>query len=130
MSCRNMLSAMALTAIVSLAGPAAVAGQEGHVVERAELERATAERAGGERARREAIRSVLERPEVRSVAGEQGIDITRAEDAVATLEGEALAAAHEQARTVEAALAGGDQVVISSTLVIIALLVLILIAVS
>lgn len=133
MNRRNLLSAIVLAGVpvvTAATGLAAQEGPESHVVERTELERATADRAEAAQARRQAIRSVLEHPEVRRTAGEHGIDITRATDAVTTLEGEALARAFDQAQKVEAALAGGDQIVISSTLVIIVLLVLILIAVS
>lgn len=131
MRCRNLLSALSLAVIVVLAGSAGLAAQEHHVVDRAELERATAERTDGEEARRQAIRSVLERPEVRSAAEAHGIEITRAADAVGTLEGESLARVLDQARQVEKALAGGDStIVISTTAVIIILLVLILIAVN
>lgn len=127
----SLLSALSLALIVVLAGPDGMASQEAHVVDRAELERATAERADGEEARRQAIRSVLERPEVRSAAEAHGIEITRATDAVGTLEGESLARVLDQARQVEKALAGGDgTIVISTTAVIIILLVLILISVN
>lgn len=130
MSYRKAFSALSLALALVLTTGAELSAQEGHVVDRAELERATAERAEGEEARRQAILSVLEHPQVGRTAEEHGIDVTRATDAVATLEGEALARAFDQAQKVEAALAGGDQIVISSTLVIIVLLVLILIAVS
>ena len=131
MRTRNLLSALSMAVILALAGSADLAAQEAHVVDRAELERVTAETADGEEARRQAIRSVLESPEVRETAGAHGIEVTRAEDAVATLEGESLARVYEQALRVEAALSGGDTtIVLSSTAVIIILLVLILIAVD
>lgn len=128
---RKMLSALTLALVVSLVTASGLVGQEAHVVDRAELDRATAERTAAEDARRDAIRSVLQRPEVRSVAETRGLDITRAEDAVATLEGEALVGAFERAQQIDEALAGGaDAIVISTTTLIIALLVLIIILVS
>lgn len=131
MSHRKMLAALSLGLVMSLATASGLIGQESHVVDRADLDRATAERTVAEDARRDAIRSVLQRPEVRSAAATHGIDITRAEDAVATLEGEALAGVFEQAQRVDEALAGGaDAIVISTTTLIIGLLVLIIILVS
>lgn len=131
MAYRRMLAALSLGLIVSLAASSDLTAQEPHVVERAELDRATAERTVTEDARRDAIRSVLQRAEVQRTAEAHGLDITRAEDAVATLEGEALAGAFERARTVDQALAGGaDMIVISSTTLIIILLVVLIIAVA
>lgn len=131
MRTRSLLSALAMTAILSLAGSADLAAQDAHVVDRAELERATAERTAHEEARRQAIRSVLESPEVGETAEAHGIEVTKAKDAVATLQGESLARVYEQALEVQAALAGGDTtIVLSSTALIIILLLLILIAVD
>lgn len=74
---------------------------------------------------------MLEREEVRCVAAEHGLDLTRAEDAVATLEGRGLERVAAQAERVDEALAGGDTtIVIGTTTLIIALLVLIIILVS
>jgi hypothetical protein len=126
-----MLSALSLAVVVSLVTASGLIGQESHVVDRAELDRATAERTVAEDARRDAIRSVLQRPEVRSTAETHGLDITRAEDAVATLEGEALAGAFAQAQRIDKALAGGaDAVVISTTTLIIVLLIVLILVVA
>lgn len=131
MAYRRMLSALSLGLVVSLAASSELTAQEPHVVDRAELDRATAERTATEDARRDAIRSVLQRAEVQRTAEAHGLDITRAENAVATLEGDALAGAFERARTVDQALAGGaDAIVISSTTLIIILLVVLIIAVA
>lgn len=131
MSYGRTFFALALGLAVSLTASVGLSGQEAHAVDRAELDRATAERTVAEDTRRDAIRSVLQRPEVRSAAEAHGLDITRAEDAVATLEGEALAGAFEQARTVDQALAGGaDSIVISTTTLIIILLIVLVIAVA
>jgi hypothetical protein len=80
---------------------------------------------------REVVRRLLERREVRELAGGLGLDLRRAADAVATLDGQELATLAEQARQVEDSLAGGQSTVtISTTLIIIGLLVLILIIVA
>lgn len=115
-----------------LAGNAIPLGaQEAHVVERGEVERATVEAEGSAEARRQAIRSVLERDAIRSVAETHGIDLVQAKDAVATLEGAGLERVAAQAERVNEALAGGHStVVIGTTALIIGLLVLIIILVS
>ena len=114
-----------------LAAPLGTAAQETHVIDRTELEGVTAEATADEEAKRSAIRSVLQRPEVRQTARAHGIDLTRAEDAAATLEGEELDRAYRQTLDVREALAGGDDtIVISATTLIIALLVLIILLVA
>jgi hypothetical protein len=73
------------------------------------------------------VQRVLEQPDVRALAAELGIDVRRAQSAVATLDGEALTRLAAQAQQVDQALAGGQgSVTISYTLIIIVLLVLIL----
>ena len=80
---------------------------------------------------REAVRLFLQRDDVRAVAGRYGIDVRRAESAVATLNATELAQAASQARQAEAALAGGQSsITISTTMIIIGLLVLILLIVA
>jgi hypothetical protein len=68
---------------------------------------------------------------VQAIAGDIGVDLRRATDAVATLAGADLANLAAQARQAEEGLAGGQsRITISTTLIIIALLVLILIIVA
>lgn len=126
---RIVLSALATALLIGT--PAALAAQDGHAVERSEIERATAADDATDAARRAAIRSVLDRDAVRVEAEAHGIDLVRAKDVVATLDGEALARVAAQAERVDEALAGGDDtIVISVTTLIIALLVLIIILVA
>jgi hypothetical protein len=80
---------------------------------------------------RETILRLLERDEVKKIAGDAGLDLRRAASAVATLDGEELVNLAVQARQVEGALAGGQSTItISTTLIIIALLIIILIVVA
>ena len=123
--------ALAGLLLAGAALPASAQESPSHVVDRGELERVTAEADRSDDVRRQAIRSVLERDEVRSVAEEHGLDLTRAKDAVATLDGNGLQRVAAQAERVDEALAGGDTtIVIGTTTLIIALLVLIIILVS
>jgi hypothetical protein len=74
---------------------------------------------------------LLDRPEIRQVAAEAGLDLRRAQDAVRTLDAESLAAVAGHARQVEQALTGGQsRVTISTTMIIVGLLVLILLIVA
>lgn len=126
---RSLLTVLAAALIAGV--PAGLQAQEAHAVDRSELERAVAEHDAGAEARRAAIRSVLAHPAVEDVAASHGVDLTRVEDATATLEGESLATAALQAERVQHALAGGDATVtITTTALIIVLLVLIIILVA
>ncbi|MGD8868969.1 MAG: PA2779 family protein [Gemmatimonadales bacterium] len=102
-------------------------GQEDHVVSTSELRAAVVEQAANSDRDRDAVLRVLARDEVRAVADQVGVDLSRAEDAVATLDGPELQRLADRSRTVEKALVGGDAIVISTTAVIIGLLVLIVI---
>jgi hypothetical protein len=100
-------------------------------VDQATLDRTIAAHVQRSDADRGAIRHLLERQEVREVAARAGIDITRAEAAVATLDAAELHEIAEQARAVDDSLAGGQsRITLSTTTIIIGLLVLILLIVA
>ncbi len=76
---------------------------------------------------RQAIQVMLQREDVRQVAGAAGLDLERASAAAAVLSGPALAQLAAQAREVNAGLVGGEgRVVLTTTAIIIILLILIL----
>ena len=128
---RTRLALLALAGVPLIGSPLALSGQQAHAIERDELERTVAEADRSAEARRAAVRSVPEHDAVRETAEAHGVDLVRATDAVATLEGAALARVAAEADRVDEALAGGDStVVIGTTTLIIALLVLIIILVS
>ena len=80
---------------------------------------------------RETVRLFLERSEVRAIAGKYGVDIQRADTAVASMNAADLASVAAKARQADEALAGGQsRVTISTTTIIIVLLVLILLIVA
>jgi hypothetical protein len=80
---------------------------------------------------RDTLRIFLQRGEVKAIAGKAGIDIARAQSAVATMDASDLAPLAAHARQAEQNLAGGaSTVVISTTTIIIGLLVLILLIVA
>lgn len=76
------------------------------------------------------LRSFLQQPEVQRVASDAGIDLMTAETAVASLDAEEIRQLSGPLAQVDAALAGGDRIVITTTAIIIGLLVLIIILVS
>jgi hypothetical protein len=105
-------------------------GAQEHVISTSALDKAVQERASREQSDREAILSLLQRPEVRDIAAKAGLSLDKAQTAVSTLQGNDLQQAAEQARQVENDLAGGSTtVVISTTTIIIVLLIVILIVV-
>ncbi len=114
---------------ICLAAPAASA-QQAHVIPPSALDQAVQQRVSQEQTDREALRTFLRNPAVQNVAAKAGLPLDKAEAAVATLSGDDLHSAADQARTVNDELAGGSTVVISTTLIIIVLLIIILLVVA
>jgi hypothetical protein len=104
--------------------------QQPRVVDDAAMSRALAGKVESERSQRALVRGVLDRADVREVAARMGLDVERANAAVATLSGAELSVLAERAGAVEAeALAGGaNTVVISVTTLLLLLIVVILLA--
>lgn len=76
---------------------------------------------------REAIVAMLQREDVRRIAGAAGLDLERASAAAATMSGPALERMADQARALDNDLVGGEgRVVMTTTAIIIILLILIL----
>ena len=118
---------LATTLAVILVAPAGAWAQQTHVIKQSALDQAVQQRASQDQADREALRTFLQNPAVRSVAEKAGLPIDRALASVSTLQGDDLRQAASQARAVNQDLAGGTTVVITTTTVIIILLVVIII---
>jgi acetyl-CoA carboxylase carboxyltransferase component len=102
-----------------------------HVADQATLDQVVADHVRQKADDREAIRRVLEIQQVREVAEGIGLDLKRAETAVAVLDDAEVGLIAAQARAVNDVLAGGQSTVtISTTVIIIGLLVLILLIVA
>ena len=111
--------------------PPAARAQQDPVADQATLDQAVATHAQRADTDRQAIRRMLERQQVREIAARAGIDVKRAEAAVATLDGTELHQIAEQARAVDNSLAGGQsRITVSTNTIIIGLLILILIIVA
>jgi hypothetical protein len=102
----------------------------GHVVNAAQLQEAIGVKLDQTAADRQAIRHLLERPQVIKIAAGAGLDLARAQSAVDVLSGSELTNLASHARQADEQLAGGRTVVITTTVLIIALLVVIILLVS
>ena len=114
-------------AALGTAGTSLAGEPQSHVVRANEIQARIDQQIGQADADRQAIQVLLQRDDVRRIAGSAGLDLERASAAAAVLTGSSLETLAAQARDLNAALAGGDStVVISTTAIIIILLVLIL----
>ena len=117
---------LAVTLALLLIAPGAQA--QTHVIGKTDLAKAVAERVSRDQADRDAILSLLQRAEVRTIAARAGLSVEKAASAVSLLEGDDLHSLASQARQVQNDLAGGaSSIVISTTTIIIVLLIIILI---
>lgn len=107
-------------------------GAQDHVINKSALDQAVQDRVSNEQADRAAILSLLQRAEVRDIAAKAGLTLDKAQVAVATLQGDDLRQAAEQARQAQNDLAGGASTVVISTttIIIVLLLVLLIVAVA
>jgi hypothetical protein len=117
---------LAVCLAVLVMAPAASA--QSHVINKSVLDKAVQERVSRDQADRQAIRTLLQREEVRDVAGKAGLSLDKALAAVSTLDGDQLQELADQSRQIDNQLSGGaSTVVISTTTIIIVLLLVILI---
>ena len=116
--------------VVMLCAPTGAWAQQSHVIKQSALDQAVQQRVSQDQADREALRTFLQNPTVKSVAAKAGLSVERADAALSTLQGDQLRQAASQARAVNQDLAGGATVVITTTTIIIILLVVILIIVA
>ncbi len=112
--------------LIGILVPQVSDAQSAHVASQAAIDAALQQKVDSTDADRARVLQLLERPEVREVARESGIDLRRAQSAVATLSPADLAAVMTRATAVEESLAGGQsRITISTTFLIIGLLLLI-----
>ena len=127
---RSICSGVAVLLCVLVAVPSSYA-QSRHVASQAALDAAVQQQVRAVDRDRETVRLFLQRDDVRSAAGKAGLDVGRAESAVALMSPSELASLANEARQADQALAGGaSTVTISTTTIVIALLVLILLIVA
>lgn len=124
----NRILAIVLAAVFAAATPAFA--QQGSIVDQATLSQALAGQAHAEDAQRAQVRRVLQRDDVRAMAHRMGLDLARADSAIAALSGAELDTLAQQARSVEGTtLAGGaNTIVISTTTLLLVIIIIILLA--
>jgi hypothetical protein len=120
---------IAVTALLFLALPTAARAQQ-HAASAETLDAIATSHAEHIDAGRAELEAFLARPEVRDIAESGGIDILTAQAAAATLSTSDIQRLSGPLAQADAALAGGDTVVISTTAIIIGLLILIVILVA
>src|SRR5262245_7202200 len=127
---RTFTSVLVILLSIVVAMPR-IQAQASHTASQSAIDAALQEQVSSAAADRADVQRVLANPEVKAVADAAGIEWRRASTAVASLEGEQLSQIAAQARQVDQALAGGQsKIVISTTMIIIALLGLILLIVA
>jgi len=115
--------------VSSLLWSSSAIAQQRHVVDPAALHQAVADQAVTDQQNRDAVIGVLQQPQVRELAGRLGLNVTRAEDAVPTLNSAELAGLAESARMADVQLAGGaNTIVISVTTLLLIIIIVILVA--
>ena len=131
---RTSVSGLVVLLCILIAVPRATAQERAagsHAAPSAAIDQALQQHVAATDANRAIVQRLLARPDVQALAAEIGLDVRRAETAVATLDGAQLSELAAHARQAEHGLAGGQgSVRISTTLIIIALLVVILLIVA
>src|SRR5689334_25447595 len=123
---RTLRQALAGSFLVLFALSATAAAQERHAVDPSALANSVTQHVAQQDADRAAIHEALARPEVRQMADRAGIDLEKFDRSVDTLSGASLDQVASAARDVNQAFVGGaSRVVISTTTIIVALLVVI-----
>jgi cell division protein FtsL len=122
------VAACAAVAIVAGAAGVGLADEPArHVVGESEIQTRIDQQVDRADADREAVQTLLQREDVRRIAGSAGLDLQRASAVAAVLSGPELENFASLARDIDAGLAGGDStVVISATTLIIILLIILL----
>ncbi len=118
------LAATTLVLTLAFGSQPAYAQQKSTVVDRATVEQALAEKVQSDESARDSIRVLLNREDVKAMAGELGLDVRRATLAVASLEGADLQRVNARATAASELLSGGRTTV---TISLVALLLIIII---
>ena len=131
---RMSVSGLVVLLCILMAAPRAVAQQlpsDAHAAPPSAMDQALQQHVSAVDADRAVVQRLLTRPDVQALASKMGLDVRRAQTAIATLDGQQLSDLAAHAREAEQGLAGGQgSVRISTTLIIIALLVVILLIVA
>jgi hypothetical protein len=126
---RIRATASALVFVCSLFVSAPAMAQQRHIVSAGDMRQAITQQAQTQQQTRDSLRAVLKNSQVREVAGRLGLNVTKAEGAVATLSASELAQLAGPVRDLNANLAGGaSTLVISTTTLLLVIIIVILLA--
>lgn len=120
------LATAALIVSLTLGSLPARAQDTSGVVDRPAMEQALSERAQADAADHDAIRALLRRDDVRGMAGDLGLDVRRADTAVATLEGRELQDTAARARAAHEMLSGGAQTIQISVVTLLLIIIIVI----
>lgn len=128
MRIRATVSAFIFLCALLLSSPAMA--QQRHVVTSAQVRQALTEQTQDQKQTRDALRAVLKNSQVREVANRLGLDVVKAESAVATMSAEELKQMSGPVQQLTADLAGGANhtIVISTTTLLLIIIIIILLA--
>lgn len=126
---RFLERALVLFVCLSVVSPG-IGAQQPNVVDPSALDQALAEKAQDTAAKRQTVITALRHAPVKEMAKSLGLELTRAEAAVSTVDGDTLDRLAAQAQHVNEELAGGQTIHLNILWVILGLLVLILIIVA
>lgn len=122
------LAASFLVASLAFGASPAMAQNTGVVVDRAGLDQALAHRASSDEGARDTIRTLLARQDVKALAGDMGLDIRQASNAVSSLQGAELQRVAARATAANDMMAGGTTVQISLVAILLIVIIIILVA--
>lgn len=126
MRCPRTVVAIVLSSLM-LSSPALA--QQRHVVSSADMRQAITKQVQTQQQTRDALRDVLKHSQVRKTAERLGVNVTKAESAVATLTAAELDQLAGPVREVAADLSGGaNTIVISTTTLLLIIIIIILLA--
>jgi hypothetical protein len=115
--------------VSSLLWNSSAMAQQRHVVDPAEMRQAIADQAVTDQQNRDALLGAMRRSDVRDLADQLGLSLTRAEGAVTTLNSVELASLAAPVGAADADLAGGSNtIVISTTTLLLIIIIVILLA--
>lgn len=112
--------------VTSLLFSSSAIAQQRHIVDSVTMNRAVAAEQATDQQNRDVVLSVLHQPQTREIANRLGLDVTKADAAIATLSGPELARMATQARSAKADLAGGSTVVIVSTTTLLLIIIIVI----
>lgn len=123
----RMRTCLAGAALVVLLGANSAWAQQAHVVDPAAMRQAIAQQITTDDANRQVVKRALQRDDVREAAARLGLDLARADRALATLDSADLARLAAPAREITADRAGGDTISITTTTLLLLLILIVLI---